>query len=532
MLLDLENIDYYYLTHNNNKRKYHMKNEFIKYNLFEINPNPLFNGNRCKSASSGFLKMLEIASNKIKTNFKPFVMLEDDAKKKDNYPDNIEIPDDCDLFYLGHSKYGINNTLIEPIFITVNDNIVKLINILSNTAIAICSIKGLLHMQKCMMTVFYENKPWDIPLANSIYRLNVYSTTEELIYQYGGIGGQEKITLNIPYLKKHSITDIPEFVFVNAKKLPLLVSNNLIKIKIFAGWTDCNTIYNKVIDEYDWKNDSKYGVEYIFTKQNDFTHAIIMNTIMPNISINKKNVIGLAQEPSCHYNFKKRTINDDFVQYCIKKVNKYFIGSTKDIQEKVLEDCFIEKISYQLPHISYKIVNSFIEKYPKKDKLINFVYSSKNMNHEGMLYKYRHELGNNILINNMPIDIYGSSTDNLKNKFPNKENIKYGFDWKDVHKVYENYKFSIVIENTREPEYISEKIFIPLLCGCIPIYLGSTNIDKYFKDYVIHLSGNVKDDLNFINSIINNPDKYYKKINIEDVKEKIHLKNIIHEEFL
>ena len=42
-------------------------------------------------------------SIKIKTNFKPFVMLEDDVKK-DNYPDNIEIPDDCDLFYLGHSK--------------------------------------------------------------------------------------------------------------------------------------------------------------------------------------------------------------------------------------------------------------------------------------------------------------------------------------------------------------------------------------------------------------------------------------------
>jgi hypothetical protein len=532
MLLDLKNIDYYYLTHNNDNRKYHMKNEFIKYNLFEINPNPLFNGNRCKSASSGFLKMLEIASNTNKTNFKPFVMLEDDVKKKDNYPDNIEIPDDCDLFYLCHSKYGINNnTLIKPIFIIVNDDIVKLINILSNTAITICSIKGLLHMQKCMMTVFYENKPWDIPLANSMHTLNVYSTTEELIYQYGGVGGQEKITLNIPYLKKDSITDIPEFVFVNAKNLPLLVSNNFIKIKIFAPWTDCNTIYNNVMDEYDWKNDSKYGVEYIFTNKNDYTHAILMNLATPKLMISKKNVIGLAQEPAIHFQFEKRNNDDNFICYCRENVNKYLVGSIKHINQSN-SDLFVEKMSYQLPHISYKIVNSFIEKYPKKDKLMNFVYSSKNMNNEGMLYKYRHEMGDNILINNMPIDIYGSSTDNLKNKFSNKENIKYGFDWKDVHKVYENYKFSIVIENTREPEYISEKILIPLLCGCIPIYLGSTNIDKYFKDYVIHLSGNVKDDLNFINSIINNPDKYYKKINIEDVKEKIHLKNIIHEEFL
>jgi hypothetical protein len=82
MLLDLKNIDYYYLTYNNGKRKSHMINEFSKYNLFEINPNSLFDGNRYKSASSGFLKMLDIALNKMNNVFKPFVMLEDDVKKK------------------------------------------------------------------------------------------------------------------------------------------------------------------------------------------------------------------------------------------------------------------------------------------------------------------------------------------------------------------------------------------------------------------------------------------------------------------
>lgn len=38
--------------------------------------------------------------------------------------------------------------------------------------------------------------------------------------------------------------------------------------------------------------------------------------------------------------------------------------------------------------------------------------------------------------------------------------------------------------------------------------------------------------LNLIKNIIDNPDKYYKKINIEEIKEKIHLKNIIHQKFL
>ena len=225
MLLDLKNIDYYYLTQNNEKRKAHMINEFQNYNLFEINPNPLFNGNRCKSASSGFLKMLDVASSKMKNNFTPFVMLEDDVKRKKRYPDNLEIPDDCDLFYLGHQKYGIDNeTLINPIFMTINENIVKLLNVLSNTAVVVCSIKGLLYIQKCMMTVFYEKLPWDIPLSHSMHTLNVYSTKEELIFQWDAVAGAnaQRCTYNIPYLKENSVDSIPKVCLRNIKKFPLL----------------------------------------------------------------------------------------------------------------------------------------------------------------------------------------------------------------------------------------------------------------------------------------------------------------------
>lgn len=300
------------------------------------------------------------------------------------------------------------------------------------------------------------------------------------------------------------------------------------KIKIFANWTDCNRILNEnILKFYDWENDSKYGVEYIFTKDDDFTHVILMNFCMPKLSINKENIIGLAQEPGIYLH-----LNSDHINY-YTKIKKYFIGSTKYISSPKLP--FIEKMSYQLPLISYKIVNYYIKNFPKKNKLMNYVYSNKNPTpnkNSKFLYPYRHELGHTILKNNLPIDIYGGSTTKLKNIFPKKDNIKYGFKWEDVHKIYENYKFSIVIENNREPEYISEKIFIPLLCGCIPIYLGCTNINNYFKDYVIHLNGNIKNDLNILKDILNNPEKYYKKINIEEIKEKIHLKNIIHQEFL
>ena len=322
----------------------------------------------------------------------------------------------------------------------------------------------------------------------------------------------------------------------------------MIKIKIFEKYTNTNEIYNKIMNEYDWDNDDKYGVEYIFTSDNDFTHAILINDVIPELSIKKDNIIGLAQEPGIFLN-----LNSKIKNIYKNKIKSYFIGTTRYIKSD--KSLFIESYSYLFPQISYKQVNSYIKKYPEKNKLINYVYSHKKSKSDHLpskikaqhqflkkyfpstddtriLYKYRHILGNNIIENKLPIDIYGNCTKSLKENFPKNNNIHYQFDWKDIHKIYENYKFSIVIENTREEEYFSEKITIPLMCGCIPIYLGCKNINSYFKEYVIHLNGNLNDDINLLNDIINKKDKYYKKINIQEIKEQIHLKNIIHQEFL
>ena len=48
------------------------------------------------------------------------------------------------------------------------------------------------------------------------------------------------------------------------------------------------------------------------------------------------------------------------------------------------------------------------------------------------------------------------------------------FKWKTVSQ----YKYSLVIENSTEDYYISEKIFDALICGSMPIYFGS---DKIFE---------------------------------------------------
>jgi len=47
------------------------------------------------------------------------------------------------------------------------------------------------------------------------------------------------------------------------------------------------------------------------------------------------------------------------------------------------------------------------------------------------------------------------------------------------NKVYQNYKFSLCYENAHYQDYISEKIFDCFLGGCVPIYLGADNVEKF-----------------------------------------------------
>ena len=52
---------------------------------------------------------------------------------------------------------------------------------------------------------------------------------------------------------------------------------------------------------------------------------------------------------------------------------------------------------------------------------------------------------------------------------------------------YKRYKFVIVGENSIIDDYITEKIFTALCAGCIPIYIGPSNINKYVnKDCFIN----------------------------------------------
>ena len=258
----------------------------------------------------------------------------------------------------------------------------------------------------------------------------------------------------------------------------------MIKIKIFCPFSsskNCKEIYEKInfTNEIDFYGKDK---KIYLTSDEDYTHAIIINTIMPTLKIPKENVIGLAFEPIYFLG-----LNQQFIEYAKKNISKYFIGDKNNLPEP-----FIEHFGYMWhSRPSKEIIN--------KPNLMSIIVSEKTF---APGHIYRHKLVDLIIKNNLPIDIYGRGSLNYKyNRVMGK--------FEDAEP-YENYMFSICIENYICNHYFSEKIITPMMYNCMPIYLGCANINLYV-DNVIELEENLEKDLKTIVEIINNPEFYYKK---------------------
>jgi len=264
------------------------------------------------------------------------------------------------------------------------------------------------------------------------------------------------------------------------------------RIKIFcpfASSKDCKELYEKInyISEIEFYGKNK---KVYITDEDDYTHAIIINTIMPVLKIPKNNVIGLAFEP---LHFLNLTI--EFIEYAKKHIGKYYIGDKLNLPEPFIE------------HFGFMWHSRPSKEITLKPNLMSIVVSNKRY---APGHIYRHKIIEKIIELNMPVDIFGHGSDGYSNCDIN--GLNYNFNrikgkFNDTEP-YESYLYSICIENFQCNHYFSEKIITPLLYNCLPIYLGCKNIDKYF-DNIINLSGDVDKDILLIINIIRNPLKYY-----------------------
>lgn len=103
-----------------------------------------------------------------------------------------------------------------------------------------------------------------------------------------------------------------------------------------------------------------------------------------------------------------------------------------------------------------------------KKELISFIFSDKQWN---SYHRLRHRIYNMLLVENIDnkekINFFGSGCNNKINR---------------KSEALSSYMFSLVIENSEEDDYFTEKIIDCFLTGTIPIYLGNKNIGKYFNE--------------------------------------------------
>ncbi|MFV7234934.1 glycosyltransferase family 10 domain-containing protein [Flavobacterium sp. ZB4R12] len=133
-------------------------------------------------------------------------------------------------------------------------------------------------------------------------------------------------------------------------------------------------------------------------------------------------------------------------------------------------------------------------------KLMTLISGNKNSNFSNELYSSRKNVINYMEKNHPEeFDFYGLGWDFFvlgnsllervvnKLKIPlkifNKQYRTYKGSVLRKNAVLKKYSFSLCYENVKDiPGYITEKIFDSFFAGCVPIYLGADNIDKYIPN--------------------------------------------------
>lgn len=200
MKINLKEVKSYFLTVNKNVlRKKHMLQEFNDCDLTEVNPVYMGTGKEIKkSGATGFTRMLDLGLRNQDRSmpFQPFIMYEDDCSKFREYPECIEVPDDADILYVGLSMRSMDNKKDHSAnyYKIVNDDTVRIYNMLSTHGIMVCSASGALAIQKAVIETYYKCMPYDICLAYLQPYYNVYALKSPLVYQDSTYGGAEKLT--------------------------------------------------------------------------------------------------------------------------------------------------------------------------------------------------------------------------------------------------------------------------------------------------------------------------------------------------
>ena len=261
------------------------------------------------------------------------------------------------------------------------------------------------------------------------------------------------------------------------------------RIRVFTDWGTPDSILQMIKTEFSLHLVPGYKTTFDLTSGDDYTHAFVINTYMPSLSIPKERVVGLAWEPPSD---RLLPIHPEFIRYVQNKMGRYLLGSKNNLPAP-----FEARYSF-LNH------NPMQDTIPQKTKRCSMIFSQKGFM-EGHIY--RNELVHAILKTDLPVEIWGRGCSTVA-----KDPRLMGEFEQDSVLPYQDYQFHICIENHYSDHYFSEKIVNALLSECTPLYYGCKMIQEYFPEQILSLVGNTAQDIELIREYITHPEKYQKQV--------------------
>jgi len=125
----------------------------------------------------------------------PALFLEDDCLETKHFKSTIEVPDDADAIYLGHSHWGVHGFMSKGAgaeWSSVNDDIIRVYNMLAAHAVLIINPEYL-HDCRKYHKMNIEGPWWhDCSTATRMKYWNVYAPRQPYLYQREQISATER----------------------------------------------------------------------------------------------------------------------------------------------------------------------------------------------------------------------------------------------------------------------------------------------------------------------------------------------------
>lgn len=223
-----------------------------------------------------------------------------------------------------------------------------------------------------------------------------------------------------------------------------------------------------------------------------YTHAVIYNLGMPNLSIPKNRVVAFQHEP---YEILNYTPMKDYVR---QFVGTYFVHDKSRFQD-VSEAK--EGVCYLAPHLT--LGENPHEYSPVKTQRMSIILSEK-----GYLpgHALRHKIVQRILRTNMDVHIFGRGSPAYHDP-----RVKGPVDHKA--NAFLPYEFCIAIENAIYPYWCTEKFYDGILGLSTPLYWGGHGAGQWFgTEGFIQLPSTTNADVVFsaIQDVYHNPERHRK----------------------